>query len=101
MFNRFGTSTKDAKEQDEAAQIASGDLSNYHAIGPDQINALQSGTTAAEGMPAQAADISPVEMTHSQLVQEFFTLKTRFNMLESMFNTLCDEKHGGLYKTMA
>lgn len=65
----------------------------------DEINGLQSGAVAAEGMPDQAADIAPVEVSLARVVREVYELKARFNYLEARYNQLCKEKSWQEYAT--
>lgn len=68
-------------------------------LSPEEILALQAGTAAAQGMPQQAANISPVEVSQAELIRELFELKARFNYLEAQYNQFCKEKGHADYMT--
>lgn len=68
------------------------------ALTDDQINALQGGTLAALGMPVQAKDISPVELSHEQLSQAYFELRADVTRLIELYNMHCANAHNMDYR---
>lgn len=87
--------------QEIVTAIDEREVQTLPAMSAETINALQSGESAAPGMPEQAKDISPVEMSAGEMFREFLELKARFNMLESRYNELCREKGFSDYVTMS